>query len=142
MVSDKIGRKPTSIVYALIGAGSMLLFMSTDSFILIILSAVLFGIGAGQSAIGMAIVPAESVPKASAATAIAVIVFGGEILAGTFVPSFAGRMADLYGLTAAFKVSLAFALLIFVAACFLKETAPAKVAKMQKAMVGAGPVEG
>lgn len=138
MVSDKIGRKPTAIVCALVGAGSVLLFMSTHSFILIILSAVLFGIGSGQAAIGMAIIPAESVPKASAATAIGVIVFGGEIIAGTIVPSFAGRMADLYGLTAAFMVSLAFALLIFVAAFFLKETAPAKVAKMQKVMDSAG----
>ena len=48
----------------------------------------------------------------------------GEVLGGVFSPTIAGKLSDLYGLTAPLWLLFALALVAGSAALFLRETAP------------------
>jgi hypothetical protein len=53
----------------------------------------------------------------------------GEILGGVLSPSLAGKLSDIYGLTAPLWLLVALALAGAVTALFLRETAPRVVAR-------------
>ena len=72
----------------------------------------------------MATVPSESVRPEQVATAMGTVMGLGEIVGGVGAPSLAGRLSDLYGLTAPLWMLAALAVIGGTTALFLRETAP------------------
>jgi MFS transporter, ACS family, hexuronate transporter len=85
----------------------------------------------------MATVPAESVDPRLTASLAGFVGGVGEVLGGVLSPSFAGWLADLYGLAAPVWFLLALTLAAFVCSLFLTESAPAVLAR--RAAVRANP---
>ena len=129
-LSDRWGRKPVFLVSCLIGAvlpiGALLWTGSP------VVMAVIFFVGwffNGMFPLFMATVPAESVDPRLTASLAGFVGGVGEVLGGVVSPSLAGKLADIYGLTAPVWVLLALTLLAFGCSLFLKESAPAVLAR-------------
>jgi ACS family hexuronate transporter-like MFS transporter len=129
-VSDRIGRKPVMIFgcFASILTPMAALYVQGP---LWMLGACLFvgWIGNGIFPMFMGAIPGESLPRASIATAMGIVVGVGEILGGVVGPLVAGWLSDHteLGLQAPMYVMAACALIAGCLALLLKETAPAKI---------------
>jgi len=129
-LSDRWGRKPVFLVSCLIGAILPLgaLLWTGSPFVM----GAIFFVGwffNGMFPLFMATVPAESVDPRLTASLAGFVGGIGEVLGGVVSPSLAGKLADLYGLTAPVWLLLALTLAAFVCSLFLKESAPAVLAR-------------
>jgi predicted MFS family arabinose efflux permease len=133
-ISDRIGRKPTMIVFALIAAVCPMVMIHVDS--VWALGALVFATytGLGCFTLFMATIPAETVPPRAIASALGLIMGAGELLGGFVAPTVAGFAADKYGLQFAMWTSATGAIVACVLSCGLVETAPAVLRK--RALVG------
>jgi predicted MFS family arabinose efflux permease len=129
-LSDRWGRKPVFLVSCLIGAilpiGALLWTGSP-----LVMGAIFF-VGwffNGMFPLFMATVPAESVDPRLTASLAGFVGGIGEVLGGVVSPSLAGWLADIYGLAAPVWLLLALTLLAFACSLFLKESAPAVLAR-------------
>ena len=129
-LSDRIGRRPVLIAgcfLSVIGPIAMLWFHGPT----IVLATILFfgWVGNCVFPMFMGTIPGESLPRASVATAMGLVVGIGEILGGVCGPILAGWLADhtSLGRDAPMLMLIACAGIAGVIALFLKETAPAKV---------------
>ncbi len=135
-ISDRLGRKPTFLFFCILGAllplGAMLWSGTT-----IIMGAIFFAgwLVSGLFPLFMATVPAESVDARLTATLAGFVGGVGEILGGVAGPSVAGWLADLHGLAAPVWLMLGLTLSAFVISLFLKETAPAVLARRKDNIV-------
>jgi MFS family permease len=132
LISDRIGRKPTMIIFAFISALFSLMILYVARYLAIVplaVMAVIFFNGQGFMPIYMSILPAESIPPKYVATAIGVIMGAGEIFGGVIVPTIAGVAADHFGLQATMWVSFIAAILCGIVSMFVIETAPIKIKK-------------
>jgi predicted MFS family arabinose efflux permease len=128
-VSDYAGRKPTLLAVALISALVPLTYQSSFLIAHPVLMAVAgFFANGGQciAALTLVIIPTESVPGEFHATAIGLATLVGEIVGGTLAPAFSGAVADRLGLAASLWIAAGGAILVFVAALFMRETAPSR----------------
>jgi len=129
-LSDRIGRKPVLVVgcfTAMVAPLAAIYFQGP----IVILGALLFigWVGNGLFPMFMGAIPGESLPRASIATAMGIVVGVGEILGGVFGPWLAGWLADHTSLQLQAPMFM-MAANAFIAGClafFLKETAPAKI---------------
>lgn len=132
-LSDKFGRKPTLVFFAL---ASILLPITTAtlhlSFWPTIILLVLLTCSMGYMPLFDAIIPSESVPHKYAATAMAGTVLTGEVIGGTLGPVISGMMADQYDLHAPFYVGAIGAFIAFLLSLGIKETRSAKAAREEK----------
>jgi predicted MFS family arabinose efflux permease len=124
-ISDAIGRKPTFLAVCLLGLVLPLgaLYYGGGWFIL----SLLFYLGWSLNGIFplfMATVPAESVDPRLTATLTGIVMGIGEILGGVFSPSFAGVLADNYGLSSVMWFLIVLTMGGFVFSLFLTESAP------------------
>ncbi len=126
-ISDRIGRKPTMIVFSAVAAVSPLAIMAIDSPALLFGALVLTYTGLGCFTLFMATIPAETVPRAVMATALGLIMGVGEIVGGFVAPALAGQLSDVFGLGAAMLVSAGAAVVVALLSLALTETAPARV---------------
>ncbi|VWD21752.1 MFS transporter [Burkholderia contaminans] len=128
-ISDRIGRKPTMIVFALIAAVCPVVMIHAGS--LWALGALVFATytGLGCFTLFMATIPAETVPPRAIASALGLIMGAGELIGGFVAPTVAGFAADKYGLQFAMWTSAAGAVLACVLSFGLVETAPAVLRK-------------
>jgi ACS family hexuronate transporter-like MFS transporter len=124
-LSDRVGRRPLMILMPLIALilplGAMYYTGSVWTL------AAIFFVGWGVTGIFplfMATVPSESVQPRHMASALGVCMGTGEILGGVLSPSAAGYAADLVGLQAPLWMMFGLALVSFVVALGLRETAP------------------
>ena len=79
----------------------------------------------------MATIPSESVPYTMVAASLGLIMGFAELLGGAFMPAFAGFVADYVGSRhAIFIIEATLPLIAALLACFLLETAPAKVGEV------------
>ncbi len=128
-LSDRIGRRPVMIVGCLAGIITPIAALYFHGPI-VIFGALLFvgWVGNGIFPMFMGTIPGESLPRASIATAMGVVVGVGEILGGVFGPIVAGRLSDLtsLGLQAPMFLMMVCAAVGGILAFFLTETAPAK----------------
>ena len=132
--SDFIGRKPVMVVMPLVGVSLPLaaLYFDGSAFAL----GAIFFVGwlfNGIFPMFMATVPTESVSPRQVATAMGIVMGLGEVLGGVFGPSLAGGLSDVYGLAAPCWTLVVLAVLGFVAALFLRETAPRIVGDLRRA---------
>jgi len=130
-ISDQIGRRPTFVITCLMGLILPLgaLYYQGDSWLFM---AVLFYFGWSLNGIFplfMATVPAESVDPRLTATLTGVVMGTGEIIGGVLSPSFAGMLADNFGRGSIMWFLIVLTMVAFVASMFLKESAPAVLAK-------------
>jgi len=122
-ISDRIGRKPTLVFFALISIG-LPIFMATTYFGITgtVICLLLLTCSAGYMPLFDAIIPSESVPHKYAATVMAATVLTGEVIGGTLGPVICGIMADTYDLRAPFIVGAVAALITFLLALGVRET--------------------
>lgn len=134
-LSDRIGRKPVFLASCLIGVilpiGALLWTGSPFVMGAIFFAGWFFN---GMFPLFMATVPAESVDPRLTASLAGFVGGIGEVLGGVLSPSLAGWLADLYGLAAPVWFLLALTLAAFVCSLFLKESAPAVLARRAAAM--------
>lgn len=130
-ISDRIGRRPTGIIFGFLSIFTPLSLLYADSLGLLLLLVFICSSGSGAAALYMSIIPAETVPLKYAGVAIGLTIGIAEIFGGVISPIISGIAADAFGLTAPLLISSSAAFLAFVFSIFIKETAPAKVAAIQ-----------
>ncbi|UCZ85003.1 MFS transporter [Pseudomonas sp. L5B5] len=133
-ISDRIGRRPTLVLFSLVSACCplALLFAPTPWMLGVLM--LLTYTGLGCFTLFMATIPAETVPREVMATALGLIMGIGELVGGFVAPTLAGFAADRFGLSIVMWMSCAGAVLAAALALLLKETAPAVLARRQTTM--------
>ena len=129
--SDVLGRKPVILIAALIGLGLPfgMLFWAGNSLWANIGCIVLGTTLSGVFPLVMATIPCEIVDPARRTTVMSLTMGISEIIGGVIAPAMAGRVADAQGLAATFWILIGLTVAIFVAALFLRETAPRVLAR-------------
>ncbi|WAH36282.1 MFS transporter [Alicyclobacillus dauci] len=127
-LSDRLGRKPIMITFGLLAslAPIVLAEVHATAGVLAVL-AFFLAVAQGYAPVFMAIIPAESVPRAFVATAMSLIVLVGELFGGTLVPTIAGSLADHVSPVAPLWMAAAGSFLVFLVSFGLKETSPMKL---------------
>lgn len=133
--SDRFGRKPVIIIASLIGLGLPLgmLFAGGTSVAETITWIILGSTLSGVFPMVMATIPSEVVGAARTTTALSLTMGISEIVGGVFAPSIAGIVADAHGLAATLWILAGITAAIIVLALFLRETAPAVLARRRAA---------
>ena len=129
-LSDRHGRKPLLIAFAFLMAlaPAAVLWFEGSVAVLTLLMFVSW-MGLGTFPLFMGVIPAETLGRARAATAMGLVVMIGELTGGVFGPPLAGRLADSYGLEVALYIQGVLALLAGVTALFVVETNPRVLAR-------------
>ncbi len=128
-LSDWFGRKPILVLGSLAAMlGPLALIVLPSDPQALSLAMLLGWMPLGIAPLYCATVPTESVSPAMAATAVGLSMGFAELFGGFVVPPIAGYAADAFGLQAVFYICMGLALLSALAALFLTETAPRKVA--------------
>ncbi|BAW24038.1 MFS transporter [Pseudomonas putida] len=134
-ISDRIGRRPTLVLFSLIAACCpLVLLYAPDAYSLGALLLLTYT-GLGCFTLFMATIPAETVASNSIATAIGLVMGIGELIGGFVSPTLAGFAADSFGLPVVMWISCAGALFSALFSLFLRETAPAVVGRRAPAAV-------
>lgn len=125
-LSDRFGRKPVTILFALMGVLVPLAAYYYQGPLIGLCLLVFLGWSAsGIFPLYMATIPAETLPAGNVAGAAGLVVGFGEILGGVGSPILAGWAADLHGPAAPLVIQGCLALFATAIALWLKETAPA-----------------
>ncbi|MGE8448550.1 MAG: MFS transporter, partial [Comamonas sp.] len=136
-ISDRIGRKPTLVIFAPIAALCPIALIYGDSVLALGMVVFFTYTGLGCFTLFMATVPAETVPPQVLTGALGLIMGAGELVGGFLAPTIAGFAADHYGLPVAMWMSAGGALIAGALALGLKETAP--LVLQRRAAAGATP---
>jgi MFS family permease len=134
-LSDRIGRKPVAVVASLLGVCVPLGVMLVDGGSLwpYCLAAAAGAAITGVFPLAMATIPSEVVKPGLTATALSLTMGTSEIIGGVFAPSLAGRASDAHGLAAPLWIVTGLAVAAAIAALMLRETAPAVLARRNRA---------
>lgn len=128
-LSDRLGRKPVVILLSLLGGITPLAVLYFNgSFVLLNVLCFLGWSASGAFVLVMATIPAESIPPRYIASVVGLTQGVGEIAGGMIAPLLAGRMADRFSLSAPLVLMTACVIIAAFLACFLKETAPGRLA--------------
>jgi len=133
-VSDRVGRKRIMMLMAAMCTVIPLALLVPSLYAAPwLLAAILFMTNGGQglASLIMVLVPTESVPSQFAATSIGLATLVGEVFGATAAPVLAGALAEKYGLATPMWMAAGGALLIFIVAMFLRETAKVRTAVEQ-----------
>ena len=125
LLSERIGRKPALVIFCLlmtIGPAA-LLWVQAGPVVLAVLMFVSW-MGLGSFPLFMGVIPAETLGRARAATAMGAVVAVGEIFGGFALPPIAGWLADGSTLDVAMEVQLGLAAMAGLVALFVSETNP------------------
>ena len=123
-ISDRIGRRPTLVLFSLIAACCPIALLYAPSPMVLGVLMVLTYTGLGCFTLFMSTIPAETVPREVMATALGMIMGVGELVGGFVAPTVAGFAADQFGLSIVMWISCGGALLAAGLSLLLKETAP------------------
>jgi MFS family permease len=125
LLSEKLGRKPALVIFCLLMtiAPATLLWVDGSP---PVLAAMLFvsWMGLGSFPLFMGVIPAETLGRARAATAMGAVVAVGEIFGGFALPPIIGRLADSSSLDVTLYFQLGLAALAGLVALFIVETNP------------------
>ncbi len=124
-ISDRIGRRPTLVLFSLIAACCPIALLYAPSPMVLGVFMVITFTGLGCFTLFMSTIPAETVPREVMATALGMIMGVGELVGGFVAPTVAGFAADQFGLSIVMWISCGGALLAAGLSLLLKETAPA-----------------
>ncbi len=132
-ISDRIGRRPTLVAFSLLAACCPLALLYAPNATSLGLLLLLTYTGLGCFTLFMATIPAETVSRGVIATALGLIMGLGELVGGFLAPTVAGFAADRFGLSIVMWMSCGGALLAAFLSLFLRETAPAVLARQRSA---------
>ena len=132
-ISDRIGRRPTLVAFSLLAACCPLALLYAPNATSLRLLLLLTYTGLGCFTLFMATIPAETVSRGVIATALGLIMGLGELVGGFLAPTVAGFAADRFGLSIVMWMSCGGALLAALLSLFLRETAPAVLARQRSA---------
>ncbi|WP_246530692.1 MFS transporter [Streptomyces bathyalis] len=135
-ISDRIGRKPTMIVFSAVAALCPIAVVYVADPLALALVVVFTYTGLGCFTLFMATIPAETVPRGALATALGLVMGVGELAGGFLSPMIAGRASDAWGLEVAMFISAGGAVAVVLLSCGLRETAP-RVLRRRAARVSA-----
>lgn len=132
-LSDIYGRKPVMIVtYIFALLPSLLMFLTPGSTISMVAYVVCSGLPGALGIFWINLIPMETLPAHLTSSGISIPMSMGEIIGGAVVTTFAGVIADMYGLPAMMIIS-ACGILLSLLLCFgLIETAPRALARKQQ----------
>lgn len=126
-LSDKLGRKPTLIIFAFLAVVGPVVFALTHLPVgLAVIVGFLLMTGSGVFPLFMVVIPSEAISAGLMATAVGLVQLVGELGGGTVMPSVSGWASDAFGLSAPLWIAAGGA---FIAALFgfgLTETAPGR----------------
>jgi len=129
-LSDRIGRKLPVIIGGFLMALGPFALLHVDGSPALLTAFMFAGwMGMGIFPLFMGIIPAETLGRTMAATAMGLVVAVGELTGGVFGPIVAGWLADNYSLDTALWLQIALALGGGIAALALKETNPRVLAR-------------
>ena len=128
-ISDRIGRKPTALIFGFLSIFTPLAVLFIDSVGLMVVMVFLFSSGMGVGALLMSVIPAETVPRQYAGVTVGLVIGIGEVFGGVLNPILSGMAADAWGLTAPLIIGSSASLIAFIFSLFLKETAPVKACR-------------
>ena len=126
-ISDRIGRKPTALIFGFLSIFTPLAVLFIDSVSLMVVMVFLFSSGMGVGALLMSVIPAETVPRQYAGVTVGLVIGIGEVFGGVLNPILSGMAADAWGLTAPLIIGSSASLIAFIFSLFLKETAPVRL---------------
>ncbi len=140
-LSDRFGRKPVMVLFALLGVLVPLAAYYYQGPLFGLCLLVFLGWSAsGIFPLYMATIPSETLPAGNVGAATGLVVGFGEILGGVGSPVLAGWAADLHGPAAPLVIQGGLALVATVLALWLKETAPLAL-RARAASAPAAPAE-
>jgi predicted MFS family arabinose efflux permease len=122
LIANRIGRKPVTVAFALLGALTLIFVGLSPGIGGRVLYAAFLGGLTFLTMLFTAIIPIESLPRKVAASASAIIMGVGELIGGTIVPRVLGSVADSYGLSTSFIIAGILCLAVGLVSLFLKET--------------------
>jgi ACS family hexuronate transporter-like MFS transporter len=122
LMTDRLGRKPTSSILTLYITASMFIMYFTQGLLAQAVFVLVIGCCGFLSVIFVAIICQESVPPAIAATTTAIGMAIGELFGTSIAPRVLGSLGDMYGLRTIFLVGGITTLIAFVITFALKET--------------------
>ncbi|GMA49691.1 MFS transporter [Alicyclobacillus contaminans] len=127
-ISDRIGRKPTLVLFGFIAALSPICLALVHGSVALMM-VIGFLTNAGQAAfpLFMAVIPGESLKPKYVGTAVGLTQLVGEFIGGTAAPSIGGMAADHFGLSAPLWIAAAGAFVSALIAFTIRETAPVRV---------------
>jgi MFS family permease len=129
-LSDRFGRRPVIVAFNLIGLLVPLAALYFDGSLYALAALIFIGWAAsGTFPLFMGTIPSETIPARYVATSLGLVMGLGEILGGVSGPWAAGWAADRYGLRAPIMIEAGCAILGALLALFLRETAPARLAR-------------
>jgi MFS family permease len=129
-LSDRFGRRPVIVAFNLIGLLVPLAALYFDGSLYVLAGLIFIGWAAsGTFPLFMGTIPSETIPARYVATSLGLVMGLGEILGGVSGPWAAGWAADRYGLRAPIMIEAGCAILGTLLAVFLRETAPARLAR-------------
>jgi MFS family permease len=129
-LSDRFGRRPVIVAFNLIGLLAPLAALYFDGSLYALAALIFIGWSAsGTFPLFMGTIPSETIPARYVATSLGLVMGLGEILGGVSAPWAAGWAADRYGLRAPIMIEAGCAIVGALLALFLKETAPARLAR-------------
>lgn len=138
LLSDRYGRRPVLAAGALAGLILPLSVLLLPPQPIVLVAAVLIGaVAFGCSPMYVAIIPTDTVPKALAARAIALVSACSALVGGVLMPLVAGRLADAYGVRIPLWMAAGGAILACGVALCLTESAPRLVAQRRGANLAA-----
>lgn len=124
-LSDRIGRRPTLLLFGLVATAAPLVIGHLEGSVAQLCGAIFLAyLGYGCFPIFLATVPAESVAPAYAGRAIALVIGVGEVVGGFVSPLLIGVAADAFGPATPFWVASGCTVIAVLVACGLRETAP------------------
>ncbi|WP_106477498.1 MFS transporter [Phytohalomonas tamaricis] len=123
-ISDRIGRRPALVTFALVAACCPLALLFVSSPFVLGFFVMTTFTGLGCFSLFMAVIPTETVPRQATVTALGLIMGVGELMGGFVAPSIAGYAADQYSLAIVMWISAGGAVVSALLALLLKETAP------------------
>ena len=132
-ISDRIGRRPTLVMFSLIAACCPIALLYAPSPMVLGVLMVLTYTGLGCFTLFISTIPAETVPREVMATALGMIMGVGELVGGFVAPTVAGFAADQFGLSIVMWISCGGALLAAGLSLLLKETAPSVLQRRSRA---------
>jgi predicted MFS family arabinose efflux permease len=124
-ISDRIGRKPPLIAFGFLTALAPLALLYFSGPVELLAALMFVGwLGLGTFPLFMGVIPAETLGRARAATAMGMVVAIGELTGGVLGPVVAGRLADSYSLALPLYIQAALGIAAGITGFALVETNP------------------
>jgi ACS family hexuronate transporter-like MFS transporter len=124
-ISDRVGRKPTLIVFCIISVLAAIAPLALGNIFGALTGCVFLGsLATGTTPLIMGTVPLETVPARYSAASSGVVLAAGSICGGFSGPALAGVLADHFGLSAPLRLAALMSICAGVSCLWLRETAP------------------